>query len=69
MMRHKDHGPGVICRPAFGYGLCEPLPVIDAETALDAARDAATAARAAAATLDGELAAAVTAYNQALTRP
>ena len=23
--RHRDHGAGVICRPA-GHGLCEPLP-------------------------------------------
>jgi hypothetical protein len=57
-MRHADHGPGVICRPALG----------DAEAALDAARDAATAARARAATLGEELAEAVTAYNQALAQ-
>jgi hypothetical protein len=25
IVRHADHGPGVICRPAFGHGLCEPL--------------------------------------------
>ena len=25
IIRHADHGPGVICRPAFGTGLCEPL--------------------------------------------
>lgn len=24
-MRHKDHDPGLICRPALGYGLCEVL--------------------------------------------
>ena len=25
VMRHADHAPEVICRPAFGNGLCEPL--------------------------------------------
>jgi hypothetical protein len=25
MQRHADHDPDLICRPAFGYGLCEPL--------------------------------------------
>ena len=24
-VRHVDHDPAVICRPALGYGLCEPL--------------------------------------------
>ena len=23
--RHADHDPSLICRPAFGYGLCEVL--------------------------------------------
>ena len=23
--RHADHDPGLICRPALGYGLCELL--------------------------------------------
>jgi hypothetical protein len=23
--RHADHDPALICRPAFGNGLCEPL--------------------------------------------
>lgn len=25
IVRHADHGPEVICRPA-GHGLCEPAP-------------------------------------------
>jgi len=25
LMRHRDHDPSLICRPAFGNGLCEPL--------------------------------------------
>ena len=25
LMRHSGHGPGLICRPALGYGLCEVL--------------------------------------------
>ena len=25
IMRHADHDPGLVCRPAFGHGLCEPL--------------------------------------------
>jgi hypothetical protein len=24
-VRHADHDPAIPCRPAFGYGLCEPL--------------------------------------------
>ena len=24
-VRHADHDPGLICRPALGYGLCEVL--------------------------------------------
>ena len=27
LTRHADHDPGVICRPAFGYGLCEVLEI------------------------------------------
>jgi hypothetical protein len=27
-MRHEDHDPSLICRPAFGNGLCSPLFVI-----------------------------------------
>ncbi len=23
-VRHADHDPAVICRPALGHGLCEP---------------------------------------------
>jgi hypothetical protein len=26
LRRHKDHDPSLICRPAFGNGLCEVLP-------------------------------------------
>jgi len=26
LTRHKDHDPSLICRPAFGNGLCEVLP-------------------------------------------
>ena len=29
LTRHADHDPGLICRPAFGYGLCEVLEVKD----------------------------------------
>ena len=29
-MRHADHDPALICRPA-GYGLCEPLQVIECD--------------------------------------
>ena len=25
LTRHRDHDPSLICRPAFGYGLCEVL--------------------------------------------
>ena len=25
LTRHADHDPGLICRPALGYGLCEVL--------------------------------------------
>ena len=25
VIRHADHGPGLVCRPALGNGLCEPL--------------------------------------------
>ena len=25
LQRHADHGPEIICRPAFGHGLCEPI--------------------------------------------
>ena len=25
LTRHSDHDPGLICRPAFGRGLCEVL--------------------------------------------
>ena len=25
LLRHADHDPAIICRPAFGNGLCEPL--------------------------------------------
>jgi hypothetical protein len=25
LRRHADHDPGLICRPALGYGLCELL--------------------------------------------
>jgi hypothetical protein len=25
IIRHADHDPALICRPAFGNGLCEPL--------------------------------------------
>jgi hypothetical protein len=26
LRRHADHDPSLICRPAFGNGLCEVLP-------------------------------------------
>lgn len=25
IVRHADHDPSLICRPAFGNGLCQPL--------------------------------------------
>ncbi|HEV2451639.1 MAG TPA: hypothetical protein VGS62_06915 [Streptosporangiaceae bacterium] len=29
LTRHADHDPDLICRPAFGRGLCEVLEVKD----------------------------------------
>lgn len=29
LRRHADHDPGLVCRPALGFGLCEVLEVKD----------------------------------------
>jgi hypothetical protein len=31
LTRHADHDPGLICRPALGYGLCEVLEPAEVE--------------------------------------
>ena len=37
---HADHDPSLICRPALGYGLCEPIePEEDENPSLLAAKD------------------------------
>ncbi len=31
LLKHADHDPALICRPAFGYGLCELAPFTEDE--------------------------------------